>query len=132
LSIGSQLSLTEVTIVLGNGGRGGAGASGQNGGAHGKGADGGAASLIPPSKAGCPGGNGGDGGPGGPGGGGRGGHAIGIAYQQAPATLPVLKEFKNGAPGNGGSAADGAPMTSYGAKGNEGPCWNFTAKTACP
>jgi hypothetical protein len=131
VSLGTKLTLTEVTLATGKGGKGGTGVVGQGGGAVGKGASGGAASGLAGSKAGCTGGDGGVGGDGGPGGGGRGGHSIGIAYASAPAAMPAIKTFMPGTAGAGGTAGMGAPMTSNGATGSAGLCWDFTANTAC-
>jgi hypothetical protein len=131
VSLGTKLTLTEVTLGVGKGGKGGAGTSGQGGGALGLGALGGAASGTPPSKAGCQGGNGGVGGDGGPGGGGRGGHAIGLAYAKTPTAAPMIKTFTAGSPGGGGTAGNGAPMSSNGSTGATGACWDFGAGAAC-
>jgi hypothetical protein len=131
VSLGTKLTLSSVTLAVGKGGRGGTGALGQAGGAFGNGANGGASSGLAGSKAGCPGGNGGAGGDGGPGGGGRGGHAIGIAYATTPSAVPMIKTYTAGAPGDGGSAGSGAPVTSSGANGNQGQCWDFSKSKAC-
>ncbi len=131
VSLGNKLTLAGVTLAVGKGGGGGKGTLGQSGGAYGLGVVGGATSGLGSSNAGCQGGNGGKGGNGGPGGGGRGGHAIGIAYAQAPATMPALQMFTGGTPGIGGTAGNGAPSTSMGANGSAGPCWDFTNHAAC-
>jgi hypothetical protein len=131
VSLGTRLTLTEVTIAVGKAGKGGAGTTGQNGAGGGSGAAGGAASPSPPSKPGCKGGDGGLGGAGGPGGGARGGHAIGVAYAKAPTAAPVVKTFTPGNPGSGGPAGTGAPMSSNGAPGNAGQCWDFGNNAAC-
>lgn len=132
MSLGSQLRLAEVTIALGKAGKGGDGSSGQGGGSYGTGSKGGNASGIGLSKEGCKGGDGGPGGGGGSGGGGRGGHAIGIAYRQAPATVPTPQIVQQGVFGKGGMGGSGPPDASNGENGKEGPCWDFTKKAACP
>ena len=131
LSLGTKLTLTDVTLATGIGGKGGSGASGQNGGDPGAGAAGGAKSATPPSTNGCKGGDGGSGGPGGSGGGGRGGHSIGIAYASAPPISPKIATFTQGPPGDGGAAGPGASMTSNGAQGKMGQCWDFSKNAAC-
>jgi hypothetical protein len=131
LSLGTKLTLTQVTLATGKGGAGGKGVVGQNGGDPGIGAGGGAKSATPPSANGCKGGDGGPGGPGGPGGGGRGGHSLGLAYAKSPAVPPKLNTFTQGMPGDGGTAGQGAPMTSNGAKGTLGQCWDFGKNKSC-
>jgi hypothetical protein len=131
VSLGTKLTLSQVTLASGKGGKGGDGSGGQNGGTGGSGAKGGTAAMLMPSIDGCKGGDGGKGGGGGPGGGGRGGHALGIAYVSAPMTMPMIKTFTPGTPGSGGAAGNGAPMTSNGATGVAGQCWDFTANAAC-
>ena len=131
VSLGAKLTLTAVTLAVGKAGKGGSGVLGQSGGNPGTGAAGGAKSGIVPSNNGCQGGPGGTGGDGGPGGGGRGGHAIGIAYAKAPATMPAIQMFTPGTAGSGGTAGNGAPVTSNGATGNAGQCWDFTTAAAC-
>jgi hypothetical protein len=103
VSLASNLTLTEVVIVTGNGGRGGRGGAGQPGALGGKGGAGGSGTL-----AGCAGGGGGKGGNGGVGGGGRGGHSIGIAY---------VGDF---APPKGGSITVGAAGPGGPSSGNAG------------
>lgn len=82
VSIHSDVELSDVGIVVAEGGGGGRGGDGQlggdgaNGGARGYGAGGGDDA--------CLGGAGGDGGDGGSGGGGAGGPSIGVAYSGAP------------------------------------------------
>jgi hypothetical protein len=129
VSLGTKLTLTEVTLASGKGGKGGDGALGQNGGSGGSAAKGGSAAALQPSIDGCKGGDGGKGGLGGPGGGGRGGHSIGIAFVKAPATMPMVKTFMQGAPGGGGMP--GAAMGNSGASGAMGQCWDFTSNVAC-
>jgi hypothetical protein len=132
VSLGTTLTLSAVTLTVGKAGAGGKGTGGQGGGALGVGAPlGGAASGLPGSRAGCGGGNGGAGGDGGPGGGGRGGHAIGIAYAKAPAVMPAIQTFTPGTQAGGGTAGTGAPMSSDGAAGNAGQCWDFGSNAAC-
>jgi hypothetical protein len=131
VSLGLKLTLTEVALTVGHAGKGGQGVIGLGGGVSGAGATGGTPSGLAGSNAGCKGGDGGAGGSGGPGGGGRGGHAIGIAYMNAPATMPVLQMFTPGTPGGSGTGPMGAPATSDGALGNAGPCWNFATNAAC-
>jgi hypothetical protein len=131
VSLGVQLTLTDVTLAVGKGGKGGNGAIGQAGGGSGQGAPGGASSGLSGSKAGCQGGPGGAGGAGGPGGGGRGGHAIGIAYAKAPAMMPMVKTFTPGTAGSGGLPGTGGTTSGNGATGAAGQCWDFTTSAAC-
>jgi len=126
VSLGTKLTLTDVTLKTGKGGNGGKGASPQGGGKVGAGAFGGDASGL--VLAGCQGGNGGAGGAGGPGGGGRGGHSVGIAYASAPPVVPVLKGFVENMAGSGGIAGSGAVQ---GANGAAGACWDFGKNAAC-
>ncbi|MGK4004218.1 hypothetical protein WMF31_16410 [Sorangium sp. So ce1036] len=130
VSLGNRLTLTGVTIAVGQGGKGGDGAAGQSGAAGGNGAAGGLASGTAPSKSGCDGGKGGAGGPGGAGGGGRGGYAVGIAYAVAPSEAPVV-QYTAGTAGLGGAAGPGGAPESAGASGNEGSCWDFAAQAPC-
>jgi hypothetical protein len=131
LSLGSKLTLVEVTLATGTGGKGGDGSLGQNGAKGGNGASGGSAAALPPSIDGCKGGDGGKGGVGGSGGGGRGGHSIGLAYAKSPAVPPKIKTFTHGMPGDGGAAGQGAPMSSNGAQGTMGQCWDFGKNKSC-
>jgi hypothetical protein len=131
VSLGTKLTLVQVTLSVGKGGKGGVGSAGQSGGASGLGAVGGAASGTSPSKPGCQGGNGGLGGDGGPGGGGRGGYAIGIAYAKAPAIIPMVKTFTSGMAGSGGLPGTGGTVSGNGATGAAGQCWDFTSNGAC-
>ncbi|WP_437914711.1 hypothetical protein WME73_03360 [Sorangium sp. So ce302] len=128
VSLGTKLLLREVTVAVGKAGKGGEGVAGQSGANGGLGAVGGTASGVSPSIAGCKGGDGGRGGAGGPGGGGRGGHAVGIAYAMAPSAAVALKDFTEGAVGDGGSAGPGG---NAGTPGASGACWNFGGNESC-
>jgi hypothetical protein len=128
VSLGTKLTLTNVTLKTGKGGDGGKGVVGQSGGDFGVGAKGGAASGL--VKAGCQGGNGGAGGPGGSGGGGRGGHSVGLAYASAPSKGVVVKGFAGDTAGLGGKAGPANP-TGDGANGAAGQCWDFAANAEC-
>jgi hypothetical protein len=110
ISLGTKLTLTNVTLVVGAGGSGGKGFVGENGGAGGSGAKGGAASMTPPSIAGCKGGDGGVGGVGGASGGGRGGHSMGVLYANEPTPAPTLTMITTtpGTQGTGAASNDGA------------------------
>ncbi|WP_437911673.1 hypothetical protein WME73_29200 [Sorangium sp. So ce302] len=130
VSIGTKLGLADVTVTVGHGGHGGIGAAGQSGGEGGRGAPGGTTrndTNAPDNGAGGMGGRGGDGGPGG---GGRGGHAIGIAYDAAPAVTPSLKEFIPGEPGEGGLGGLES-SSSAGHAGVSAACWSFKTGTRC-
>lgn len=130
VSLGTKLTLTEVSLKTGKGGDGGQGALGQSGGDFGAGAKGGAASGLGTSKPGCKGGDGGLGGSGGPGGGGRGGHSLGIAYVNGPSAAPTLKGFAGNTAGASGTAGDGS-AAGKGAPGAVGPCWDFGKNASC-
>ncbi|WP_437293173.1 hypothetical protein [Sorangium sp. So ce426] len=130
VSIGTKLSLADVTVTVGHGGKGGIGAAGQSGGEGGRGAPGGTNrndANAPDNGAGGKGGRGGDGGPGG---GGRGGHAIGIAYDAAPAAVPSLNEFIAGEPGEGGPGGLES-SSNAGHPGISAACWSFRTGTRC-
>jgi hypothetical protein len=43
----------------------------------------------------------------------------------------MIKTYTAGAPGDGGSAGSGAPVSSNGANGNQGQCWDFSKSKAC-
>jgi hypothetical protein len=43
----------------------------------------------------------------------------------------MLKNFTGGAAGDGGTGPQGAPVTTNGAKGAAGACWDFAKNTAC-
>ena len=45
--------------------------------------------------------------------------------------MPMVKTFTPGMGGNGGLAGNGAPMSSNGASGAAGQCWDFGANAAC-
>ncbi|XXX78129.1 hypothetical protein WMF30_05100 [Sorangium sp. So ce134] len=130
VSLGTKLVLTEVTVAVGKAGKGGDGAGGRGGALGGSGATGGTPSPLGGS-AGCDGGRGGQGGMGGPGGGGRGGHAVGVAYGAAPSAAVALKEFTEGAAGDGGQVGLGGPQEGVGAPGKSGECWDFKANVSC-
>ncbi|XYH99214.1 hypothetical protein ACMHYB_05450 [Sorangium sp. So ce1128] len=130
VSLGTKLVLREVTVEVGKAGKGGDGAGGRGGAAGGSGGTGGAASSLGGSI-GCDGGRGGQGGMGGPGGGGRGGHAVGVAYAAAPSAAVALKEFTEGAAGDGGQVGLGGPQEGVGAPGKSGECWDFKANASC-
>jgi hypothetical protein len=110
ISLGTQLTLTNVTLAVGLGGNGGKGVAGQTGGEGGSGAKGGAATMISPSIPGCKGGNGGNGGGGGYSGGGRGGHSIGVLYAKEPTPAPTLEMITTmpGTKGTGAASNDGS------------------------
>lgn len=123
VSLGIQLTLTDVTLTTGVGGKGGGGGVAQVGGTHGQGAIGGTKAIVGFNNA-CDGGNGGDGGAGGDGGGGRGGHSIGVAFAGSPAAKPTVK-FTGGAAGDGGLGADKGVGTAAAA------CWDFSTNATC-
>ncbi|WP_437327469.1 hypothetical protein [Sorangium sp. So ce381] len=126
LSLGTKLVLTEVTVAAGkagNGGKGGLGRPGASGGSGGTAGDAG-----PLGGSGCNGGRGGTGGRGGLGGGGRGGHAVGIAYAAAPSAAVELKDFKEGAAGDGGQLGFG---DNAGTPGVSAACWSFGGNESC-
>ncbi|WP_437578060.1 hypothetical protein [Sorangium sp. So ce887] len=130
ISLGTRLVLSEVSVTLGEGGKGGDGAAGQEGGPGGLGAPGGVNASDPDHRYAGTGGNGSDGGRGGPGGGGRGGHAIGIAYDADRVAMPSLTPFSPGAPGAGGLS--GPSVSSRAGDHGEGAaCWNFKTGTSC-
>jgi hypothetical protein len=131
VSLGTKITLTMVTLASGKGGKGGDGAAAQPGGSGGSAAKGGSNSGAFPSIDGCKGGDGGKGGVGGAGGGGRGGHSIGIAYAKTPSAGPMIKTFTPGLAGGGGTVGTGGPMSSNGAPGTTGQCWNFATNVAC-
>lgn len=131
VSMGVGLTLTDVTLSLGKGGKGGNGTAGFAGGGAGKGAAGGEASGFSGSKPGCQGGNGGLGGDGGAGGGGRGGHTVGVGFAISPSAPLEVTLATPGTPGTGGKAGVNAPMTSNGAGGWTGACWDFSKNVSC-
>jgi hypothetical protein len=111
VSVGSEVTLVECSLVSGGGGKGGAGAPGGVGqGGYAGGPWGYREPFSPqcskmPSF--CNGGDGGDGGPGGPGGGGQGGHSLGVAYT---GTRPTMTNTK-ATPGVAGPAGKGGADT---------------------
>lgn len=122
-SVNATLTLTQVTIRLGQAGAGGVGGDGQLGQQGGAAGPGGASSgAVNP---GCPGGLGGKGGNGGSGGGGRGGHAIGVAFVGAPAMgRPTLEAA--GAVGTGAlGGTNGIDMGGQGLDGIAAPSQAF-------
>jgi hypothetical protein len=109
LSVKGSLSLTDVMLKTGNGGRGGDGGLGQEGGGGGQPGKGGGVGVASGLKPGCDGGLGGQGGKGGRGGGGLGGHAIGLAYVgESPPAMNSVTFNKKGTAGTGGKGADPA------------------------
>lgn len=130
ISLGTRLVLSEVSVTLKEGGKGGDGAAGQEGGPGGLGAPGGVNTSDPARRYAGTGGNGGDGGSGGPGRGGRGGHAIGIAYDAERVAMPSLTTFSPGSPGAGGLSGPGG-LFEAGARGEGAACWNFKTGTSC-
>lgn len=114
VSLDADVSLTGVTVRVGQGGAGGPGGAGQKGGDPGSG--GVFAPAAGTAKKSCDGGTGGAGGFGGAGSGGTGGHAVGIAFKgAAPKGGTVVMD--NAAPGLGG---DGGPGIEAAGKGSDG------------
>lgn len=125
LSVGSQVDLAGVSVVVANGGVGGAGGDGQLGGEPGAGAQGGTPGAALDASSACAGGSGGRGGNGGSGGGGAGGPSIGVAYLgTAPVGLAAVLFELPAAPASGGvggldNAAGAGPV------GVVEPTWSF-------
>jgi hypothetical protein len=126
LSLGTKLVLTEVTVAAGKAGHGGKGGLGRPGASGGSGGTAGTPKSL--GGAGCDGGRGGTGGRGGLGGGGRGGHAVGLAYAAVPNAAVELKDFEEGAAGDGGQLGFG---DNAGAPGVSAACWNFGGNESC-
>ena len=118
LSKGSTVTLSEVTVSLGQGGAGGKGGNGQlgqGGGAKGTGGLGGTVNDA------CDGGKGGRGGHGGSAGGGRGGHAIALMYSgPAPTGMPSVAIAGTGGSGGPGGT-NGSDQGGMGANGIVAP-----------
>jgi hypothetical protein len=120
LSLGTQVTLTDVALTTGAGGKGGSGGSAQLGGDPGSAGIGGNKAVAGFNN-GCDGGKGGKGGAGGKGGGGRGGHSLGLAFAVTPMATPTAT-FKGGAGGAGGDVGN---------NGAAAVCWDFSTNAAC-
>jgi hypothetical protein len=132
VSFNARVTLTEVSLTVGQGGLGGRGGNGQLGQLGGQNGAGGTASGAGENP-GCDGGDGGKGGNGGSGGGGRGGHALGIAFKgTAPMGIPTVASQEAAGLGGGGGT-NGADQGGEGAAGVVAPSQEFweSSTAAC-
>ncbi len=114
LSIGSEITFTNIAIVSGVAGNGGAGVAGQPG--ESQVGNGG----VQDPAGGCPGGRGGTGGAGGAGGGGAGGVSAGILYKGTAPTVDSASTSKFVQGASGMKGAGGVPGTNDGIDGPTG------------